>query len=219
MQVEDAVKASYNVENYEQAMINLAQTTMRSEIGKLTLDETFEKRDEINLKVVETIKKETEDWGINLLRYEVRDIEPPNQILNSMTLQAEAERSKRAEILTSEGTRQADINIAEASRQAKILEAEGHQEKQVILASAQSEAFKMIETELSTEKGKLAAQFLMGQKYIGALANQAKPDNLFLVRQDLNSVPEQVDGSIKSLELGEAKAKNGNGKRSTKTKT
>ena len=116
MQVEDAVKASYNVENYEQAMINLAQTTMRSEIGKLTLDETFEKRDEINLKVVETIKKETEDWGINLLRYEVRDIEPPNQILNSMTLQAEAERSKRAEILTSEGTRQADINIAEASR-------------------------------------------------------------------------------------------------------
>ena len=174
---------------------------MRSEIGKLTLDETFEKRDEINQKVVETIKKETEDWGINLLRYEVRDIEPPNQILNSMTLQAEAERSKRAEILTSEGTRQADINIAEASRQAKILEAEGHQQKQVILATAQSEAFKMIETELGSDKGKLAAQFLMGQKYIGAISQQAKSDNLFLVRQDLNSVPEQVHGSIESLKM------------------
>jgi len=114
IQVVDPIKASYNVESYEQAIVNLAQTTMRSEIGKLTLDETFEKRDEINQKVVQTITKETSEWGISLLRYEVRDIEPPNQILNSMTLQAEAERSKRAEILTSEGTRQADINIAEA---------------------------------------------------------------------------------------------------------
>jgi regulator of protease activity HflC (stomatin/prohibitin superfamily) len=137
LQVIDPVKASYNVENYEEAMINLAQTTMRSEIGKLTLDETFEKRDEINQKVVETIAKEANDWGITLLRYEVRDIEPPNQILTSMTLQAEAERSKRAQILDSEGTRQADINIAQAKRQAQILEAEGHQEKQVIVAKAQ----------------------------------------------------------------------------------
>ena len=136
LQVIDPVKASYNVENYEEAMINLAQTTMRSEIGKLTLDETFEKRDEINQKVVETIGEEANDWGITLLRYEVRDIEPPNQILTSMTLQAEAERSKRAEILGSEGTRQADINIAQAKRQAQILEAEGHQEKQVIVAKA-----------------------------------------------------------------------------------
>ena len=90
---------------------------MRSEIGKLTLDETFEKRDSINQKVVEAITWEAEFWGIQLLRYEVRDIEPPNQILTSMTLQAEAERSKRAEILGSEGTKQADINIANAKRQ------------------------------------------------------------------------------------------------------
>ena len=89
---------------------------MRSEIGKLTLDETFEKRDEINQKVVQAISREADEWGITLLRYEVRDIEPPNQILTSMTLQAEAERSKRAEILGSEGTRQADINLADARR-------------------------------------------------------------------------------------------------------
>ena len=95
----------------------MAQTTMRSEIGKLTLDETFEKRDEINQKVVQAISREADEWGITLLRYEVRDIEPPNQILTSMTLQAEAERSKRAEILGSEGTRQADINLADARRQ------------------------------------------------------------------------------------------------------
>lgn len=125
IQVIDPYKASYNVENYKDAIVNLAQTTMRSEIGKLTLDETFEKRDEINQKVVATITKESEEWGIDLLRYEVRDIEPPNQILTSMTLQAEAERSKRAEILGSEGTKQADINIAQAKRQAQILEAEG----------------------------------------------------------------------------------------------
>ena len=100
---------------------------MRSEIGKLTLDETFEKRDSINEKVVATIAKESEFWGIQLLRYEVRDIEPPNQILTSMTLQAEAERQKRAEILGSEGTKMADINIANAKREAQVLEAEGHQ--------------------------------------------------------------------------------------------
>ena len=114
------------MENYEEAIVNLAQTTMRSEIGKLTLDETFEKRDEINQKVVQAISREADEWGITLLRYEVRDIEPPNQILTSMTLQAEAERSKRAEILGSEGTRQADINLADAKRQVQILEAEGH---------------------------------------------------------------------------------------------
>ena len=114
------------MENYEEAIVNLAQTTMRSEIGKLTLDETFEKRDEINQKVVQAISREADEWGITLLRYEVRDIEPPNQILTSMTLQAEAERSKRAEILGSEGTRQADINLADAKREVQILEAEGH---------------------------------------------------------------------------------------------
>ena len=118
IQVVDPVKASYNVENYQEAIINLAQTTMRSEIGKLTLDETFEKRDEVNQKVVKTIEKEANDWGIEFMRYEVRDIDPPTQILTSMTLQAEAERSKRAEILGSEGTKQADINIAQAKRQA-----------------------------------------------------------------------------------------------------
>lgn len=131
----------------------------------------------------------------------MRDIEPPIQILNSMTLQAEAERSKRAEVLASEGTRQADINIADASRQAKILEAEGHQEKQVILATAQSEAFRMIEEVLSTDKGKVAAQFLMGQKRIAALSKQAKSDNLFLVRQSLENVPEQIQSSVQTLEV------------------
>jgi len=151
VQVTDPHRASYNVENYQEAIINLAQTTMRSEIGKLTLDETFEKRDEINQKVIATISEESKFWGIELLRYEVRDIEPPDKILASMTLQAEAERSKRAEILASEGTKQSDINIAQSMRQAQILEAEGHREKQVIIAEAQGEAFRMIEEELDSE--------------------------------------------------------------------
>ena len=136
IQIEDPVKASYNVENYELSIVSLAQTSLRSQIGKLSLDESFSSREKINQRVVESLKDEISEWGITLLRHEVRDIEPPAQIVNSMTLQAEAERSKRAEILTSEGTRQADINVANASRQSSILEAEGHQEKQVILATA-----------------------------------------------------------------------------------
>lgn len=185
---------------------------MRSEIGKLTLDETFEKRDEINQKVVETMVKEADEWGILFLRYEVRDIEPPNQILTSMTLQAEAERSKRAEILGSEGTKQADINISDAKRQAQILVAEGHQEKQMIMAQAQGKAFKMIEEELGSQRGKLAAQFIMGQRYIEALSKLAKPDNMFLVKQDIDFVPSQVHDSINLVNLTNTADENGQAK-------
>ena len=114
IQVVDPVKASYNVEDYASAVSNLAQTTMRSEIGKLTLDETLSNREHLNTKIIESIKPVAQEWGIKMLRYEIKDIEPPANIRDSMILQAEAERNKRAAILGSEGTRTAEINRAEA---------------------------------------------------------------------------------------------------------
>jgi len=114
----DPYKASYGVESYLDAVINLAQTTMRSEIGKLTLDTLFQERETLNERIVKAIEKDSIEWGVHSIRYEIKDIEPPSAISKSMVLQAEAERRKRASILTSEGEKLANINIADAEKQA-----------------------------------------------------------------------------------------------------
>lgn len=132
IQISDPEKASYNVENIYQAITNLAQTTMRSEIGKLTLDRTFEERDLLNHNIIKAIENEIKDWGITAIRYMIKDIEPPANISKSMILQAEAERRKRANILTSEGDRTMSINIAEAEKRAAVLKAEGAAESMII---------------------------------------------------------------------------------------
>ena len=113
VQIVDAFKASYGVESVHFALAQLAQTTMRSELGKITLDKTFEERDSLNLKIVQAINQAAEPWGIKCMRYEIRDIAPPAGVRAAMELQAEAERRRRADVLTSEGERQAEINIAE----------------------------------------------------------------------------------------------------------
>lgn len=118
IQVVDPEKASYGVESYKDAVTNLAQTTMRSEIGKRSLDSLFEERETLNEKIVSAIEKESQEWGVHSIRYEIKDIEPPSAIQKSMVLQAEAERRKRASILTSEGEMLANINIADAEKQA-----------------------------------------------------------------------------------------------------
>ena len=118
IQVVDPEKASYNVESYKDAVTNLAQTTMRSEIGKRSLDSLFEERETLNERIVSAIEKESQEWGVHSIRYEIKDIEPPTAIQKSMVLQAEAERRKRASILTSEGEMLANINIADAEKQA-----------------------------------------------------------------------------------------------------
>lgn len=136
LQVIDPYKASYGVESYMKAMVNLAQTTMRSEIGKLSLDSLFEEREILNQRIVSAIEKESIEWGVHSIRYEIKDIEPPTAINKSMVLQAEAERRKRAQILTSEGERSANINIADAEKQAQVLEAEGKAEAVILKAEA-----------------------------------------------------------------------------------
>ena len=141
---------------------------MRSEIGKLTLDKTFEERDTLNQNIIKAIDKETKDWGVLALRYEIKDIEPPSNIQKSMILQAEAERRKRASILTSEGDRTANINVAEAEKKAAILKAEGAAESMIIKAEASSKSLHMIDEALKQQGGIEAAQFLLGQRYIEA---------------------------------------------------
>mmetsp|Transcript_31773 Transcript_31773/g.22989 ORF Transcript_31773/g.22989 Transcript_31773/m.22989 type:complete len:127 (+) Transcript_31773:419-799(+) len=126
------MKASYGVEDFVSAITNLAQTTMRSEIGKLKLDDTFEERETLNRNIVNAIELEAREWGISALRYEIKDIEPPNNIQKSMILQAEAERKKRASILASEGDKLAAINIAEAEKLAQVLKAEGTAESLIV---------------------------------------------------------------------------------------
>ena len=141
---------------------------MRSEIGKLTLDKTFEERDTLNHNIIKSIGKETEGWGIKALRYEIKDIEPPSNIQKSMILQAEAERRKRANILTSEGDRTANINVAEAEKKAAVLKAEGAAESMIIQADASAQALSSIDQSLKAPGGFEAAQFLLGQRYIDA---------------------------------------------------
>ena len=144
LKIEDPYKCSYGVENIMGAITNLAQTTMRSEIGKLTLDKTFEERDRLNDNIVNAIDKETQDWGTRCIRYEIKDIEPPNNIQKSMILQAEAERKKRANMIESEGERQYRVNLAEAKKRSQVLRAEGDAEAIIKRAEASAQALKQI---------------------------------------------------------------------------
>ena len=121
----DPYKASYGVDDYVFAVTQLAQTTMRSELGKMELDKTFEERDQLNAHIVESINQASSPWGIQVLRYEIKDIVPPDSIMEAMEAQMKAERVKRAQILESEGDRQAAINVAEGQKASVVLKAQG----------------------------------------------------------------------------------------------
>ena len=147
-QVTDPMRASYGSSNYIMAISQLAQTTLRSIIGRLELDKTFEERDMINAKVVEAIDEAALNWGVKVLRYEIKDLTPPAEILRSMQAQITAEREKRAVIATSEGKRQEQINLAEGQKQAAIAKSEG--EKQAAINTAQGEAAAITEVANAT---------------------------------------------------------------------
>lgn len=181
IQIVDPYKASYGVESLEDAITNLAQTTMRSEIGKLTLDKTFEERESLNNYIVNAISSEVEAWGVKCLRYEIRDIEPPFNIKKAMILQAEAERKKRADILTSEGERQAAINIADGERIAKTLRAEGEADATIKVSQASADALKSIGTEMNTSYGQLAGSYLTASGYIESYERLGTKGNSLLV--------------------------------------
>lgn len=144
LRVLDAYLASYGVEDPEFAITQLAQTTMRSELGKISLDKVFRERESLNINIVEAINKASTAWGISCLRYEIRDIRLPSRVHEAMQMQVEAERKKRAAILESEGIREADINVAEGKRQSRILASEAEKQEQINAASGKALAIVAI---------------------------------------------------------------------------
>lgn len=169
--------ASYGVEDAIFAVVQLAQTTMRSELGKITLDKTFEERENLNRSIVNAINEAALSWGVQCLRYEIRDIAPPPSVRQSMDMQAEAERRKRAEILQSEGDRQAQVNEAEGHKQAVIMKAEAEAQKITLRAEATAQGLKIISEALQKPGGMDATALRIAEQYLDAFGNLAKTTN------------------------------------------
>jgi len=191
LKVIDPHKASYGVENYVFAVTQLAQTTMRSEIGKLDLDKTFEERDTLNTAIVSAINEAAEPWGVQVLRYEIKDIEPPKSVLEAMERQMRAERDKRATILESEGERQSAINLAEGEKRSKVLSAEAVREEQILLAEGEAQAIQTVADAkaaalstignvAATAEGQKAVQLDLATQAIEAKQSIAKESTIVL---------------------------------------
>lgn len=188
----DAYKSSYGVDNYVYAVTQLAQTTMRSEIGKIDLDKTFEERESLNINIVNAINLASEPWGVQVMRYEIKDIEPPRTILDAMERQMKAEREKRATILESEGHRQSAINVAEGAKQAQVLSAEADKAEQILqaegeaqaiiaVADAQAKALDTVGKVADTSEGQKAIQLNLAEKAIEAKRVIAKDSTVVLL--------------------------------------
>lgn len=188
----DPYKATYGVDDYVFAVTQLAQTTMRSELGKMELDKTFEERDLLNANIVNSINMAADPWGIQVLRYEIKDIVPPNSVMEAMEAQMKAERVKRAQILESEGDRQAAINVAEGKKQAQVLAAEAEKAEQILkaegeakaiiaVADAQADALRKVGEAADTEQGQKAIQLDLATKAIEAKQAIARESSVVLL--------------------------------------
>ena len=203
LQVLEPERASYGISDFAFAISQLVQTTLRSEIGKIELDRTFEERGAINANVVTELDKATQPWGVKVLRYEIRNITPPTDVLTAMEKQMRAEREKRAVVLTSEGERDAKINQAEgekqrvikeseASRQQQINEAQGEAEAILAVANATAAGLERIARALSQEGGEKAMQLRVAEEYIGQFGNLAKTGNTLVVPASLSDVASMI---------------------------
>ncbi|KAF7637927.1 PHB domain-containing protein [Meloidogyne graminicola] len=199
VRIVDPYKASYGVEDPEFAVKQLAQTTMRSEVGKIILDTVFKEREQLNIAIVEAINKAAEPWGIVCLRYEIRDMQMPHKIQEAMQMQVEAERKKRAAILESEGQRDAAINIAEGNKRSCILASEAKMQEQInaatgiaksilLEAEARQKALNHIAKALNEEKGRDAANLLVAEKSVNAFEKLAKQNNTLIMPSDLSPI-------------------------------
>ncbi len=184
MRIMDPRAASYGVDNLRFAITQLAQTSMRAEIGKLTLDDTFESRENINARVTNAIDEASEVWGTKVLRYEVKDISPPATILEEMEKQMGAERERRVAVTTSEGYRQAQINEAEGDREAQILRAQGIAESMTIEATARAEAIRKISEAINAEGGTAAVAQQLAEQYVTAFDKLARDGTIALLPAD-----------------------------------
>ncbi len=199
LQVIDPVKASYGINNYTFASMQLAQTTMRSVIGRLELDKTFEERETINSSIVEAVDKASEPWGVKVTRYEVKNIIPPQSIKDAMEKQMRAEREKRALIAESEGDKQAKINRAEGDKQELIARSEGEMRKRINeaegraqeiekVANATAKGIREIASAINAEGGMNAVNLRIAEQYIGEFGKLAKTANSLIIPTNLSDL-------------------------------
>ena len=199
LQVMDPVKASYGIGNYLFATTQLAQTTMRSEMGKLDLDRSFEERTAINGAIVSAVDKASDPWGIKVTRYEIKNITPPQSIRDAMEKQMRAERETRAMIAESEGERQSKINRAEGERQQAIALSEGERERRIneaegrakeitLVADAQAEGIRKVAAALNEPGGLNSVNMQLAQQYLAQFGNLAKQNNTMIIPTDLANV-------------------------------
>ncbi|MBO6623075.1 MAG: paraslipin [Balneola sp.] len=208
IKVMDAHKASYGINNYQAAAINLAQTTMRSEVGKITLDDTFSERETMNENIVREIDKAAGPWGIKVLRYEIKNIRPSNEIVDTMEKQMEAEREKRAEITHSEGFRQARINesegeqrsqilISEGARQRRINEAKGKAKEIELIANATANGIQRIAEAMQKPGGELAVRTKLVEQYIEKFGSILKNSNVSVLPTETANLKTFFEGVSK----------------------
>ncbi|CAE6483404.1 SPFH domain-containing protein [Nitrosomonas nitrosa] len=203
MKVLDPYKASYGVDDYAYAVTQLAQTTMRSEIGKMDLDKSFEERESLNANIVAAINEAASPWGVQVMRYEIKDIEPPRSVLEAMERQMKAERDKRAMILESEGQRQSAINVAEGDKQSKVLSAEADKAEQILraqgeaaailaVAEAKAQALKIVGDIANTTEGQRAIQLELAGNAIEAKKAIAKESSVVLLSDNQTQAAHMV---------------------------
>ena len=211
LQVMEASKASYGIGDYLFAIAQLAQTTLRSEIGKIELDKTFEERSHINVRVVEELDQASNPWGVKVLRYEIKNINPPHDVLTAMEKQMRAEREKRATVLESEGVRDAKINEAEgekqrvikeseAAKQQQINEAEGEAAAILAVAEATAEGLRKVAAALNQEGGDKAMQLRVAEDYLERFGNLAKEGNTLIVPANLSDVASMIGAATTVFE-------------------
>jgi regulator of protease activity HflC (stomatin/prohibitin superfamily) len=215
-QVTDPMRASYGSSNYVVAITQLAQTLLRSVIGKMELDKTFEERDAINASVVSALDEAAMNWGVKVLRYEIKDLTPPAEILRAMQAQITAEREKRALIAASEGRRQEQINIASGEREASIARSEGERQAEInkaqgeaaaitAVADATADAIRKIAASIEQPGGAAAVQLKVAEKAVEAFAQLAQKNNTMIVPGNMSEVSTLI-GTAMTLMKGGAHA-------------
>ena len=210
LQVMDAGNASYGIGDYLFAIAQLAQTTLRSEIGRIELDKTFEERSHINLRVVSELDQASEPWGVKVLRYEIKNINPPHDVVSAMEKQMRAEREKRATVLESEGDRDAKINEADGEKQRVIKESEAVREQQIneaqgeaaailAIAEATAEGLRKVADALNSDGGDKAMQLRVAEDYLERFGNLAKEGNTLIVPANLSDISSMIGAATNVL--------------------
>jgi len=217
-QVTDPMRASYGASNYIIAITQLAQTTLRSVIGKMELDKTFEERTSINVAVVQALDEAALNWGVKVLRYEIKDLTPPAAILHSMQAQITAEREKRALIAASEGRRQEQINIATGEREAFIARSEGEKQAEinnaqgqaaaiVAVAEANADAIRKVAQAIREPGGEQAVQLKVAEKAVEAYSQLAQKNNTMIVPGNMSEVSGLIATAMAIINKGQAPTK------------